>query len=110
MMFVSIGLFFSALTRNQIIAAIWTFVVLFLLVLLTLLGYSLRRRAAGGLGRGRAVRGRALPGAELRHGPARPAVPGAPPLGRRFMLYLTVKVLESRRYQMSGSSEGPTRR
>src|SRR3954464_15779762 len=48
MMFVSIGLFFSALTRNQIIAAIWTFVVLFLFVLLTLLGYSyaLERRAA----------------------------------------------------------------
>ena len=30
MMFVAIGLFFSALTRNQIIAAIWTFVVLLL--------------------------------------------------------------------------------
>jgi ABC-2 type transport system permease protein len=39
MMFVSIGLFFSALTRNQIIAAIWTFVVLFLIVVLTLLAY-----------------------------------------------------------------------
>ena len=39
MMFVAIGLFFSALTRNQIIAAIWTFVVLFLLVVLTLLVY-----------------------------------------------------------------------
>jgi ABC-2 type transport system permease protein len=37
MMFVSIGLFFSALTKNQIIAAIWTFVVLFLIVVLTLL-------------------------------------------------------------------------
>lgn len=39
MMFVSIGLFFSALTRNQVIAAIWTFVVLFLMVVLTLLVY-----------------------------------------------------------------------
>ena len=39
MMFVAIGLFFSALTRNQIIAAIWTFVVLFLIVVLTLLVY-----------------------------------------------------------------------
>jgi ABC-2 type transport system permease protein len=39
MMFVAIGVFFSATTRNQIIAAIWTFVALFLLVLLTLLGY-----------------------------------------------------------------------
>ena len=27
MMFVAIGLFFSALTRNQVVAAIWTFVV-----------------------------------------------------------------------------------
>ena len=34
MMFVAIGLFFSALTRNQIIAAIWTFVVLFLIVVI----------------------------------------------------------------------------
>ncbi len=40
MMFVAIGLFFSALTRNQVVAAIWTFVVLFLLVLLTLLAYN----------------------------------------------------------------------
>jgi ABC-2 type transport system permease protein len=37
MMFVAIGLLFSATTRNQIIAAIWTFAVLFLLVVLTLL-------------------------------------------------------------------------
>jgi ABC-2 type transport system permease protein len=34
MMFVAIGVFFSALTRNQIIAAIWTFVVLFMLVVI----------------------------------------------------------------------------
>ena len=40
MMFVAIGLFFSAITRNQIIAAIGTFVVLFLLVVLSLLGYN----------------------------------------------------------------------
>ena len=39
MMFVAIGLFFSALTRNQILAAIGTFVVLFLIVLLTSLVY-----------------------------------------------------------------------
>ncbi len=39
MMFVAIGVFFSALTRNQIIAAIWTFVILFMLVLLTLLAF-----------------------------------------------------------------------
>ncbi len=37
MMFVAIGLFFSSLTKNQIIAAIWTFVALFLVLVLTLL-------------------------------------------------------------------------
>jgi ABC-2 type transport system permease protein len=36
MMFVSIGLFFSALTKNQVIAAVWTFVVLFLLLVLSM--------------------------------------------------------------------------
>jgi ABC-2 type transport system permease protein len=48
MMFMSIGLFFSALTRNQILAAIWTFVVLFLLVVVTLLMYyyAARQQAA----------------------------------------------------------------
>jgi ABC-2 type transport system permease protein len=40
MMFVAIGLFFSALTRNQIVAAVGTFVVLFMVVLLTLLVYK----------------------------------------------------------------------
>jgi ABC-2 type transport system permease protein len=40
MMFVAVGLLFSALTGNQIVAATWTFVVLFLLVVLTLLLYS----------------------------------------------------------------------
>jgi ABC-2 type transport system permease protein len=48
MMFVSIGLFFSALTRNQIIAAIWTFVVLFLLVVLTLLMFHSAAQRPGG--------------------------------------------------------------
>jgi ABC-2 type transport system permease protein len=36
MMFVAIGVFFSALTSNQIIAAIWTFVVLFLMMVMPL--------------------------------------------------------------------------
>jgi ABC-2 type transport system permease protein len=47
MMFVAIGLFFSALTRNQIIAAIWTFVVLFMFVVLTMLVhyYAIARQA-----------------------------------------------------------------
>jgi len=39
MMFTAIGLLFSALTRNQIVAAIWTFVVLFMIVVLTPLVY-----------------------------------------------------------------------
>jgi len=39
MMFVAIGVFFSALTKNQVVAAIWTFVVLFLLVVMSLLAY-----------------------------------------------------------------------
>jgi ABC-2 type transport system permease protein len=40
MMFVAIGLFFSSLTRNQIIAAIGTFTTMFLLVLVTSAGYA----------------------------------------------------------------------
>ncbi|MGC8638332.1 MAG: ABC transporter permease [Isosphaeraceae bacterium] len=48
MMFVAIGLFFSALTKNQIVAAIWTFVVLFLMVVLTLLLYSFGARQQAG--------------------------------------------------------------
>jgi ABC-2 type transport system permease protein len=39
MMLVAIGLFFSALTKNQIIAAIWTFIALFLLVVVVPLVY-----------------------------------------------------------------------
>ena len=50
MMFVAIGLFFSSLTRNQIVAAIWTFAVLFLLVLINtaLANYATLRRASWG--------------------------------------------------------------
>jgi ABC-2 type transport system permease protein len=39
MMFISIGLFLSSLTRNQIIAAIWTFVVLLALIVLFAIAY-----------------------------------------------------------------------
>ena len=73
MMLVAIGLFFSALTRNQIIAAIWTFVVLFLMVVVVPLVYLVRGAAARRLGRRRrgsspcSTRFRASPG------PARPA-------------------------------------
>lgn len=37
MMFIAIGLFFSSLTRNQLVAAVWTFVALFVLVVTSLL-------------------------------------------------------------------------
>jgi ABC-2 type transport system permease protein len=40
MMFVAIGVCFSAVTRNQVLAAVGTFVALFVLLLVTLLGYS----------------------------------------------------------------------
>ena len=40
MMFVAVGVFFSALTRNQIVAAIGTFVALFMLVLLALVAFE----------------------------------------------------------------------
>ena len=99
MMFVSIGLFFSALTRNQIIAAIWTFVVLFLVLLLTMLGYSYAAE-------------RQAPWADAMRFVAvlyQVQTLGTGRLDVRFlvlhlsvcafMLYLTVKVLESRRYQ-----------
>ncbi len=48
MMFVAIGLFFSALTRNQIVAAIWTFAILFFLILLTMIltEFAVTRRAS----------------------------------------------------------------
>ena len=48
MMFVSIGLFFSALTRNQIVAAIWTFLVMFLFLFLTTFLYSYATAAGAG--------------------------------------------------------------
>jgi ABC-2 type transport system permease protein len=40
MMFVAIGLFFSALTRNQIVAAIWTFVLMFAFIFLTNIAHN----------------------------------------------------------------------
>ena len=39
MMFVAIGLFFSALTRNQVVAAVGTFVAMFALLVVALLGF-----------------------------------------------------------------------
>ena len=72
MMFVAIGLFFSALTRNQVVAAIWTFVVLFLLVAADPPGVQPGRLAGVEPGRGDPVRGGALPGPQLRRGAVRP--------------------------------------
>lgn len=48
MMFVAVGLFFSALTRNQVVAAIWTFAALFALVFLTYVAanYAVYRRTS----------------------------------------------------------------
>ena len=48
MMFVAVGLFFSALTRNQVVAAIWTFAALFALVFLSYVAanYAVIRRAS----------------------------------------------------------------
>lgn len=40
MMFVAIGLFFSALTKNQVVAAIWTFLAMFLLLFLTAFAHT----------------------------------------------------------------------
>jgi ABC-2 type transport system permease protein len=47
MMLVAIGLFFSSFTRNQIIAAIWTFVVLLLFIVVVPLvaGYGARQHS-----------------------------------------------------------------
>ena len=39
-MFVAIGVFFSALTRNQAVAAIATFAALFLILILSVIGYA----------------------------------------------------------------------
>ncbi len=46
LMFVAIGLFFSSLTRNQIVAAIWTFLTFFLFIFLTeaAYGYALAKQ------------------------------------------------------------------
>ena len=48
MMFVAVGLLFSAMTRNQLVAAIWTFVaLLFMIVLVPLSLLSAARQHAG---------------------------------------------------------------
>jgi ABC-2 type transport system permease protein len=44
MVFVAIGLFLSSLTRNQVIAAIWTFAILFVLVVIFPVAYLFAAR------------------------------------------------------------------
>ncbi len=97
MMFVAIGLFFSALTRNQIVAAVWTFAALFFLILLATVGYgyAVARRASWAEG---------LQFVSVLH---QVSTFGSGQLDVRYlalhvsacvlMLYLTVKVLEFRR-------------
>ncbi len=96
MMLVAIGLFLSALTRNQIIAAIWTFVVLFLMVVVVPLVLSVRGAAARRLGRRRRfvallyqIQSFGLGQLDLRYLALHLSV-------CVFVLYLTVKVLEMR--------------
>jgi ABC-2 type transport system permease protein len=99
MMFVAIGVFFSALTRNQIIAAIWTFMILFMLVLLTMLMYlyavSAQARWAD------AVRYVAVLSQVQTFGTGRvdPRFVALHLSVCTFMLYLSVKVVEARRAQ-----------
>lgn len=96
MMLVSVGVFFSTLTRNQIIAAIWTFVVLFMLVLLLLVLYQYA--IASGARWAEAVRFTSVfyqtqnfssGQLDLRYLTLHLSVCG-------FMLYLSIKVLRSR--------------
>jgi ABC-2 type transport system permease protein len=99
MMFVAIGVFFSSLTRNQIIAAIWTFVILFMLVLLTMLAYlyAVSTQASWA----EPVRFVALLHQISAFGTGRldPRFVALHVSVCVFMLYLSVKVLEARRAQ-----------
>lgn len=97
MMFVAIGLFFSSLTRNQIIAAVLTFASIFLLIVMVHAGYTyaLFRRSSW-------AEGLQFVSVTYQIGSF-----GLGQLDLRFlalhlsvtvmMLYLTVKVLEYRR-------------
>ena len=97
MMFISIGLFFSALTKNQIIAAIWTFVMLFLIVflmhLLNLLAASQQSPWSEGL-RFVAVTHQLQ---EFGVGKLDPRFLTLHLSVTAFLLYLTVKTLQTRR-------------
>ena len=81
MMLVAFGVFFSSMTRNQLVAAIWTFVVIFILVAIAPLFYIFAVRQHAELGRRHPVRVVAVPDPELRSGRARFAHRGASSVG-----------------------------
>jgi ABC-2 type transport system permease protein len=96
MMFVAVGLFFSSLTRNQIIAAVWTFVVLFFMIVMVPLVYVFAVRQHAGWADGvrfssvlYQVQGFGMGQLDVRHLVLHLSV-------CVFVLYLTVKVLEAR--------------
>ena len=96
MMLIAIGLFLSSLTRNQIVAAIWTFVVLFLMIVVVplILTFGLRQHAAWAQAVGFVaplyqIRSFSLGQFDLRYLAIHLSV-------CVFVLYLTVKVLEMR--------------
>jgi ABC-2 type transport system permease protein len=96
MMMVAIGLFMSSLTRNQIIAAIWTFVILFLMVVLVPLVYLFAARQRMPWAEGARfvallyqIQNFSLGQLDLRYLALHLSV-------CIFMLFLTVKVLETR--------------
>jgi ABC-2 type transport system permease protein len=96
MMFVAIGVFFSSMTRNQIVAAIWTFVALLFLIVMIPLVYLFAEQQHAGWAEGlrftsvlSQVRSFATGQLDLRHLALHLSV-------CVLMLNLTVKVLESR--------------
>ena len=97
MMMIAIGLFMSSLTRNQIVAAIWTFAVLFLMVVLLPLVFSFAANQhmpwASGKVRFMAIlyqiQNFSVGQLDLRYLALHLSVCA-------FMLFLTVKVLETR--------------
>ncbi len=96
MMLVAIGLFLSALTRNQIIAAIWTFVILFLIVVVVPLVFLFAARQHAPWADGLRfvaplyqIQSFALGQLDLRYLALHLSV-------CVFVLYMTVKVLEMR--------------
>ena len=96
MMFMAIGVLFSSMTRNQIIAAVWTFAVLFFLIVMVPLFYVFAVRQHAGWAEGirfssilYQIRGFGMGQLDLRHLALHASV-------CIFVLSLTVKVLESR--------------